>query len=112
MPIDPNLTRDELQQLINEATAALRNMEQQAATNEQALKDAAAVDAEIAAVVAHADRVHQIIAAPLGQPLEMVEQAVHWLAEALYPVGALTIRAARLAASRTETTETLPPSEG
>lgn len=112
MAIDPNLTRDELQQLLNEVSAALRNIEQAQQTNEQTLKDAATVDADIDAVVAHAGRVRQILTAPTGQPLGTVEVGVKWLAEALYAVGALSIRTARIAAGRTDTTTTLPPSGG
>ena len=43
-----------------------------------------------------------IITAPAGASPAEVEMAVKWVAEALYQVGALSIRAARLAAGRTQ----------
>lgn len=101
-------TEAELVALIDEIRAQLAVIQQQEATNEQILRDAAAVDAEISAVMAHATKVEQIIGMPSGQDLPTVEVGVHWLAEALYQVGALSIRAARLAAGRTQTAETLP----
>ena len=107
MSINPDLTIQELRQLIQEATAALFEREQQRAANEQALRDAAAVDAEIGAVASHAAHVQQIINAPAGQSLAAVETGLKWLAQAVYDLGSLTIRTARLVANRTQSTETM-----
>ena len=62
----------------------------------------------IQAVMTHADRMTTILTAPAGASPAEVEMAVKWVAEALYQVGALAIRSARLAAGRTQTAETLP----
>lgn len=76
--------------------------------NAGVLRDAAEVDAAIGAVVARAQNVQTIIDAPPGQTLDTIEVGVKWLAAAVYDVGALTVRAARLAADRTDSTDTLP----
>lgn len=102
------LTPDELAQVIDAARLRMSEIDRASGLNEAALRDAAAVDAEIAAVASHANRMSTIMAAPTGASPAEVEVAVKWLAEALYQVGALSIRAARLAAGRTQTAETLP----
>lgn len=104
MPIDPTLTYEELKQLQNEIAAEIRNIEQQREANEKALRDAVAVDAEIMDVTAHAAKIQKVIDTPDGQDLATVETGVHLLAEALYSVGVLSVRAARLAANRTDST--------
>lgn len=101
-------TTADLTALIDAARLRLSEIERATRTNEEALRDAAAVDAEIAAVMTHADRMTTILTAPAGASPAEVEIAVKWVAEALYQVGALAIRAARLAAGRTQTAETLP----
>lgn len=99
---------EDLQALANAIQLRRVELQREADQNAALLRDAAAVDAEIAAVMAHAAKVEQIVSMPAGQDLPTVEVGVHWLAEALYQVGALSIRAARLAAGRTQTAETLP----
>lgn len=101
-------TATDLSQLIDAARLRQSEIKRLEVSNETVLRAAGAVDADIAAVMTHAERVATIINAPPGQPLEAVETAVRWLAEALYPVGGLSIRAARLASGRTNTAETLP----
>lgn len=99
MPV-PDLTaytEADLTALIDAARLRQSEIDRATRTNEQLLRDSAAVDAEIAAVMTHADRM-----------TTEVEMAVKWVAEALYQVGALSIRAARLAAGRTQTAETRP----
>ena len=102
------MTPTELQAMIDAAQLRLSELRRTQTTNEQLLRDAAAVDAEIAAVMTHANRMTTILTAPAGASPAEVETAVKWVAEALYAVGALAIRAARLAAGRTQTAETLP----
>ena len=107
----PDLTEytpADLQALADAVQLRRVELQRDADRNVTALRDATAVDADIAAVIAHADRMQQIIAAPAGASPAQVEQAVKWTAEALYAVGALAVRAARLAAGRTQTAETLP----
>ena len=101
-------TAAELSALMDAAQLRLTELRRVRTKNEEALRDAAAVDAEIAAVMTHADRMTTILTAPAGASPAEVEMAVKWVAEALYQVGALAIRAARLAAGRTQTAETLP----
>lgn len=102
MPLDPQLTYKELLQLQNEVAAEIRNIEQQREANRRALQSAQAVDDEIAEVLTHAPRLAAIAAAPRGQSPAAVEGAVRQLAEALFAVGTLTVRSARLAAGRTD----------
>lgn len=101
-------TATELAALVDAAQLRLTELRRLKANNEALLKDAATVDAEIAAVASHAERMTTILTAPAGASPAEVEVAVKWLAEALYQVGALSIRAARLAAGRTQSAETLP----
>lgn len=102
------MTEEELVELLHAAQQALAARQAQQAQNAAQLRE---VDEKIGYLVGTvATRLQQITSVDFAASPEHITTALHWLADAVWHVGDLTIQSARLAAGRTDTVETMPSS--